>query len=120
VPASLYRQRYPALAQLDAYYAATNGVPPEGNVIARNICAGGKWLEVGWHARPAWLEVTNNLVEARPGFVDPDKMDFSLRPDSPAFALGFQPIPTTRIGLQNDDDRRELKRRSTGASGAQR
>ena len=32
-------------------------------------------------------------VIADPGFVDPAKDDYRLRPDSPAFALGFHPIP---------------------------
>jgi len=37
-------------------------------------------------------------VLADPGFVDPANRDFRLRPDSPALAMGFKPIPIDRIG----------------------
>jgi hypothetical protein len=101
MPQDLYRQRYPAIDALDRYYATTNGVPPEHNRVARNICVG-KWLDVTWHARPVLLELADNLVDANPGLVAPEKMDFRLKPDSPAFKLGFQPIPVDQIGLQRD------------------
>jgi len=39
-----------------------------------------------------------NSVIADPLFTDPSAGDFTLRPDSPAFELGFQPIPVDRIG----------------------
>jgi len=35
---------------------------------------------------------------ADPLFVDPDKGDFTLQPDSPALKLGFKPIETKGIG----------------------
>lgn len=37
---------------------------------------------------------------ADPLFVDPAKDDYRLRPDSPAFKLGFKPIDTIRVGLR--------------------
>ena len=37
-------------------------------------------------------------VYADPLFVDPDRYDFNLKPDSPAFALGFQPIDMSTVG----------------------
>ena len=37
-------------------------------------------------------------VVADPQFVDPSKEDYRLEPDSPATALGFRPIDTSRIG----------------------
>jgi hypothetical protein len=110
VPADLYRARYPALADLDRYYASGDGVPPEGNRVVRNVCSGGVWTQVGWHADPKLLEVKDNLVAKDPGFVAPDKLDFRLRPDSPAWALGFKAIPVEKIGLQSDASRRELER----------
>ena len=47
VPQELYRRRYPAIAALDAHYAVGKGVPPEGNVVRRNISFGGEWLTSG-------------------------------------------------------------------------
>jgi hypothetical protein len=102
VPAGLYRQRYPALADLDGYYAADTGIPPEHNRIARNICVGGKWLEIGWHADPKRQEVRDNYVGDDPGFRDRARLDFRLKQDSPAWRIGFQPIPLDRIGLYRD------------------
>jgi len=42
----------------------------------------------------AWLRHSGDTssVEADPGFADPREGDFTLRPDSPAFALGFVPF----------------------------
>jgi len=40
----------------------------------------------------------NSLV-TDPLFVDAEKGDFRLKPDSPAFKLGFKFIPIERIGL---------------------
>jgi hypothetical protein len=37
-------------------------------------------------------------VIADPLFVDPEHGDFTLRPDSPALALGFQPIDLSQVG----------------------
>jgi len=109
VPRELYRNRYPALAGLDRYYATDTGVPPEGNVVARNICTGSKWTSVGWHAKPEMLALRDNLVGENPGFVAPERLDFRLKKESPAWRLGFKPIPVEKIGLQPDADRRELR-----------
>ena len=40
-----------------------------------------------------------NSLLADPRFVDPRKLDFRLRPDSPALKLGFKPIDLSRAGL---------------------
>ncbi len=113
VPRDLYRGRYPALADLDPHYAAGEGVPPENNVLARNVCAG-KWLEVTWHAKEEWLRLEGNVVAADPGFVAPGTTDFRLRSDSPAWATGFEPIPFEKIGLQADEFRQGEGRRLRG------
>jgi len=50
----------------------------------------------------AWREAgqdPDSLV-ADPLFVAPDKDDYRLRPDSPAFKLGFKEIDMSRIGLK--------------------
>ncbi|MHB1034597.1 MAG: right-handed parallel beta-helix repeat-containing protein [Pirellulales bacterium] len=101
VPQDLYRRRYPALATLDPYYARDDGIPPEGNVIARNICVG-KWLEAGWHANPEWLKQEGNFVGEEPGFVNAAGGDFRLKKDAPAWKIGFQAIPVEQIGPQPD------------------
>lgn len=125
MPAPLYRERYPALKTLDRYYGppdgpaiegdAFTGVPPENNVIARNLCAG-KWLDVGWHATPEMFRVENNLTNAATSFVqtlgDQSKAsDFALKKDSPAWQLGFQKIPLSEIGLYRDELRSNLSGR---------
>jgi hypothetical protein len=95
-----YSERYPELAQLDAYYAKDDGVPPENNVVARNICVGGTWLEANWHTEEAnYAQVIDNLVDADPHFVDAAHDDYRLQADSPALKLGFKPIPIEQIGL---------------------
>jgi len=103
-----YSVRYPDLAELDPYYQAGEGIPPEGNLILRNICQGGEWLQIHWHADPKIVAVQHNLTEEEPGFVDAEAMDFRLRDDSPAFELGFKPIPLDQIGLHADEHRSDL------------
>ncbi len=120
-PLPLYRERYPAMKSLDEYYgppggaaiegAAFKGVPPEHNVVARNVCSG-KWLHVYWHAKSEMLRLENNLTNALSSFVTAPAGekpgDFALKKDAPAWALGFQPIPFDKIGLRNDPLRRSL------------
>jgi len=119
VPQELYRERYPELRSLDRYYGppggpaitgdAFKGVPPEGNVIAHNICVG-KWLELTWHAKPEYVDVHDNLVGTDPRFVAANEQDFRLRRDSPAFKLGFQVIPIKKIGLSEGPDRKRFEK----------
>lgn len=117
VPAELYRERYPAMKSLDAHYGAPGGpaitgeafkgVPPEGNVIARNVAVG-KWFESGWHAEPAMFELRDNHVITDQNSVGSAVEGFRLPEDSPAWKLGFQKIPFDQIGLQPDADRQRL------------
>ena len=94
-----YSTRYPTLPGiLDDEPKA-----PKGNVIARNICWGGKWDDVEDKARK-YLHFEDNLVDADPHFVDPDNLDFRLKEDSPAFKVGFKPIPTEDIGPYKGKD----------------
>jgi len=116
MPATLYRSHYPEMKSLDSYYGppdgpaltgeAFKGVPPDGNILARNVCVG-KWLEAGWHATPQTLRVENNLTNAAASMASSKQervlaTDFELKKDSPAWGLGFQPIPLKQIGLQKD------------------
>jgi hypothetical protein len=52
----------------------------------------------GWKRRG----FDTHSVVADPLFVDPEKDDYRLRPDSPAFKLGFEPIPVEKIGPYED------------------
>ena len=71
---------------------------PRGNLIARNISVGGRWDDWDPKARPL-VRAEDNLIDEDPLFVDPERLDFRLRPDSPAFKLGFKAIPIEEIGL---------------------
>jgi hypothetical protein len=127
VPLALYRERYPEMKSLERYYGPPEGpsitgdvfkgVPPENNLVERNVCIG-KWLEAGWHAKPDNLRLANNLTNAASSLVKPlddasRVTDFQLKKDSTAWALGFQRIPVEQIGLREDELRRELKRISS-------
>lgn len=123
VPLSLYRTRYPALRTLDQYYGppdgppitgeAFKGVPPENNRVVRNLCRG-KWLNIYWHAKAEAQQIADNLTSEDLGLAGPlddeaSVMAFRVLPDSPAWNLGFEPIPVERIGLQPDTVRRDVE-----------
>lgn len=89
-----YSERYPKLLQL----MADEPKAPKGNVIARNICMGGKWDDIEDKARPL-LTFQDNMLNEDPHFVDAAKLDFRLKDSSPAFKKGFLQIPIENIGL---------------------
>lgn len=124
MPQALYRKRYPAIKDLDRYYGppegpaitgeAFTGVPPENNVVERNVCVG-KWLNIYWNAKAEWQRIESNWTGDNPGFAakigdDSRPEDYRLKPDSPAFAPGFKNLPVERMGLQPDELRRALPR----------
>jgi hypothetical protein len=92
--------RYPELLSI----LEDEPLAPKGNVVARNICRGGKW---GWtepRAQP-YVKFEDNLVDVDPRFGGKPPADFGLAEDSPALKLGFQPIPFSRIGVYKSRDR---------------
>ena len=95
-----YRDRYPPLVGI----LEDDPAAPKGNVVARNICWKGRWDEIDGKARPL-VAMKDNLVDVDPRFVDAASLDFRLRQDSPAWKLGFQPIPLDKIGLYRSDER---------------
>ena len=107
-----YSTRYPQLMEIDRWLAAGKGVPPEGNRILRNIFLSGEWLKIHWEAREELVDVRDNWLEGDPGFIDPErpeKAHFALRDDAPVLrAIGFQHLPTDRIGLCRDEFRRQV------------
>ena len=44
----------------------------------------------------------NAFITADPGFENVGRHDFRLNSSSPAYSLGFKPIPFERIGLMKD------------------
>lgn len=90
-----YATRYPALKALQPYLEAGKGVPPEGNVIRRNISIRGRFLNLRPGAAPL---LETNWIDAGAHLADESRRDFRLLPDSPALAEGFIPIPIEQIG----------------------
>jgi hypothetical protein len=98
---ALWRKAYPRLVSM---MLADNPGAPKGDEIARNIFQGGRREDIEGKARP-FLAIKDNLIGQDPHFVNAAKLDFRLRPDSPAFKLGFKPIPMQKIGLYKDSRR---------------
>lgn len=99
-----YSEKYPELANI----LQKEPKAPEGNVIERNIAVGGTWdsnksgqwqgTSIEKKARP-YLTMKDNFVEGDPMFVDAAKGDYRLKPESPAFKIGFKQLPLDKIGL---------------------
>ncbi|MHC4443035.1 MAG: NosD domain-containing protein [Planctomycetota bacterium] len=109
----------------------TYNIPPMDNIVRRNIwymgkgelykLVGGKRLEDGfWSTHPFkvldynlyWrggstvelgLEkgLDRNSLMADPMFVNPERGNFTLKPDSPAHKLGFRSIDLTDVGIRS-------------------
>lgn len=100
-----YRTRYPRLASIleDDYRV------PKGNRIVRNIVRGGRWLDLKDRLTDETITIENNWTEGDPGFVAPEKGDYRLWRRAPVIAaIGFQFIPSDKIGLFKDEYRRTL------------
>jgi hypothetical protein len=95
-----WRSRFPQLLN----YLEDEPAVPKGNVVARNICWGGRWDSFEKKALPH-IHFQDNLLKTDPHFVDAKGANFQLRDDSPAWKLGFQRIPTEKIGLYASEDR---------------
>jgi len=82
------------VARVDVF--APEGVVWVDDVDLRTVEVADEWES--WQAQG--LD-THSLV-ADPLFVDAANDDYQLRPDSPAFELGFKPIPFEKIGPYAD------------------
>ncbi len=97
---SKWTTQYPKLASI----LAEDPMSPRDNLIARNICVGGRWGDFEERAKPM-VTFKDNLLDTDPHFVDPAHGNFQLRRDSRAFKLGFKRIPLEKIGLYRSVDR---------------
>ena len=96
----LWVGRYPELVNI----LEDEPAAPKGNIVARNISQGGKWDGVRDEAR-SYVIFENNMIDEDPGFVGTPPESFQLRDDSPAYKLGFKPIPVEKIGLYKSKGR---------------
>ena len=101
----LWQERYPGLVKILQEEPAV----PKGNVVAHNISWGGRWDEVEGKAQP-YLTLSDNCVAADPLFQAPPPKTFRLQEGSPAYQLGFKPIPFEKIGLYESEYRRVVVR----------
>ena len=104
-----YSERYPELVNI------LNDEPaaPKGNRVRCNVSFGGQWDGVQASARE-YQTIENNLTDVDPHFTTPDRLsegklpravDFALEADSPAWGIGFQPLPLDHMGLYEDENR---------------
>lgn len=98
-----WHKRYPNLVNI----LSDNPAAPKGNIVTRNIFVGNEWNDIHLKAR-MYVTLKDNLINVDPHFTDKPPKNFQLRDDSPAYNLGFKPIPFEKIGLYKDDHRREL------------
>jgi len=98
-----YSERYPELVT----FLENNPGRPKNNRIIRNISFQSRWCKIYWgiSMQDHDIHFQDNLVDIDPHFVDMERENFQLRDDSPAYALGFQRIPTEKIGLVSDQYR---------------
>lgn len=99
----LWRKRYPRLVTI----LEDEPAAPKGNVVARNVCSGGKWDGVHKDAR-SYVTFSDNWASETAIFEGAPPQTFELSDDSPAYKLGFEPIPFENIGLFADEHRAEL------------
>jgi hypothetical protein len=92
---SPWKERYPQLVNI----LEDEPEKPKGNIVRKNICIGGRWMNLEEAARP-YVIIEDNLINVDPKFFDMKKGDYRLRPDSPALKIGFKPIPFEKIGLK--------------------
>jgi len=100
-----WSERYPQLVNI----LEDEPAAPKGNIIRRNICVGGRWIDIEEKAKP-YVLIEGNLIDVDPQvlFMNASKGDYRLKANSPAVKIGFKPIPLERIGLYRDEWRANL------------
>ena len=102
----LWRQRYPKLPDI----LTDEPAAPKGNLVARNLCIGGRWDGVRKEARP-YVTFTGNHVDQDGVHLEALPEPAQLQADAIAHVPGFQTIPLNKIGLYQDEYRRTLSSR---------
>jgi len=102
--ANLYRYRAQATRFLDDFECDANliwhaGQPLKIEGLGNDVPAEAQWK--AWQA----MGFDRNSIVADPRFVDASNDDYRLQPNSPAFQLGFEPIPVEKIGPYASADR---------------
>ncbi len=103
--------RVVAECDCNVFYQAGRDDPVMARVVPLSPGHGdmyGDYAPSEWLALDAWRKAFGRdedvydvrSVVADPLFVDAAGGDYRLKPDSPALALGFQPIPIERIGMR--------------------
>lgn len=112
VDESPWKERYPWLASLrDAVEGKVKMRDPSTRTrVEHNVVAGGgkEWM-VHYKKYPCtthnWLIGDNNLAGVDPLFENPEKDDYRLKPESPAFKMGFEQLPIEKMGLYESPER---------------
>jgi parallel beta helix pectate lyase-like protein len=92
-----YRQRYPEILSVLPYLEKPGGVPPEGNLIRRNLISGPAF-DVRKPAEPYVGDMSGNLTLEGGFSFDPEARVYRLPDREDIRALGFEPIPLDRVG----------------------
>lgn len=95
-----WSRRYPKLVD----YLDDDPTEPKGNRIERNICAGGRFLDLLDGLDEKRAGAGRNWTTDDPGFVSPETGDYRLKPGAPALAGGFEQLPVDRMGLRKAGD----------------
>ncbi|MDH7571758.1 MAG: hypothetical protein QHJ73_19430, partial [Armatimonadota bacterium] len=75
---------------------------PLHNRVAHNLVVGGSWLSAAGQRLQRLLQQEGNVItDADPGFIDPARLDFRLRPESRVWKESpkFQQVPLEKMGL---------------------
>jgi parallel beta-helix repeat protein len=85
--------------ELQLEFRSPTGTAEIGDLVFEEVQPASEW--------EAWQQAGGDVhsVIADPLFVDAERGDFRLRPESPALKLGFEPIPFDQIGPYQDQAR---------------
>jgi hypothetical protein len=106
-----YSTRYPTLVNI----LQEDPAFPRGTRVERNIRVGGKWLDLLDKLTPEQVGVKNNVTEGDPGLTERTSGEIRAKSKSAAKRIGFQPLPTRKMGLVRDQFRKKLPTRESAA-----